>query len=46
LFRFYRKQRLKMDISSMGLNMLVNYWHFIGIVWVYIFLFFKFIIYK
>ncbi len=46
LFRFYRKQKLKLDTSSMGLNMLVNYWHFIGIVWVYIFLFFKFIIYK
>lgn len=46
LFLFYRNQKNKKDISTIGLNMLANYWHFIGIVWVYIFLFFKFIIYK
>jgi cytochrome c oxidase subunit 3 len=46
LFLFYRNQKYKIETSSIGLNMLANYWHFIGMVWVYIFLFFKFIIYK
>lgn len=32
--------------QKMGFNILMQYWHFIGIVWVLLYLFFKFIIYK
>jgi cytochrome c oxidase subunit 3 len=32
--------------QKMGLNILMQYWHFIGLVWVSLYLFFKFIIYK
>lgn len=32
--------------AKLHFSMLTQYWHFIGLVWVFIFLFFKFVIYK
>ena len=32
--------------QKMSFNILMQYWHFIGVVWVFLYIFFKFIIYK
>ncbi len=34
------------DGQKMAMNILMQYWHFIGLVWVLLYLFFKFIIYN
>lgn len=41
----YRKVEIG-DIERLNFKILTQYWHFIGLIWVYLYLFFKFIIYK
>jgi cytochrome c oxidase subunit 3 len=41
----FRKSTIGVD-QKMTFNILMQYWHFIGLVWVSLYLFFKFIIYK
>ena len=41
----FRKGQISIG-QKMGFNILMQYWHFIGLIWVLLFLFFKFIIYK
>lgn len=41
----FRKKLIDSE-RTIGFNILCQYWHFIGIVWVLLYLFFKFIIYK
>jgi cytochrome c oxidase subunit 3 len=41
----FRKKKID-ESKKMGMNILMQYWHFIGLVWVLLYLFFKFIIYK
>lgn len=42
----YRSKSLVTETRKLHFNLLTQYWHFIGLVWVYIYLFFKFIIYN
>lgn len=44
IFKF-RKIHIEVG-NKMSFNILMQYWHFIGLVWVFLYLFFKFIIYK
>lgn len=44
LIRAYAKGN--METNSLNFKILTHYWHFIGLVWVYLFILFKFIIYK
>jgi cytochrome c oxidase subunit 3 len=48
LFILNRTNSAKSGQASYSLNfkILTQYWHFIGIIWVYLFILFKFIIYK
>lgn len=49
LFFLIIRSKSKYIVSTEGklhFSMLTQYWHFIGIVWFFIFLFFKFVIYK
>jgi cytochrome c oxidase subunit 3 len=41
----FRKIHIEVG-NKMSFNILMQYWHFIGLVWVFLYLFFKFIIYK
>lgn len=41
----FRKGTIGVE-QKMAMNILMQYWHFIGIVWVLLYLFFKFIIYN
>jgi cytochrome c oxidase subunit 3 len=41
----FRKSTIGVD-QKMTFNILMQYWHFIGLVWASLYLFFKFIIYK
>jgi cytochrome c oxidase subunit III len=41
----FRKKKID-ESKKMGMNILMQYWHFIGLVWVLLYLFFKFIIYN
>lgn len=41
----FRKNEVRVH-QKMGFNILMQYWHFIGLVWVLLYLFFKFIIYN
>jgi heme/copper-type cytochrome/quinol oxidase subunit 3 len=41
----FRKIQIEIG-NKMSFNILMQYWHFIGLVWVFLYLFFKFIIYN
>ena len=41
----FRKIQIEFG-NKMSFNILMQYWHFIGLVWVFLYLFFKFIIYN
>ena len=41
----FRKIQIEIG-NKMSFNILMQYWHFIGMVWVFLYLFFKFIIYN
>lgn len=46
MFLQYRSKTEVSETRKLHFNLLTQYWHFIGLVWVYIYLFFKFIIYN
>lgn len=46
LFLLYRGYSSRDKGEYLNFKILTHYWHFIGLVWVYLFIFFKFIIYK
>lgn len=46
LFFKYKKLDSINNVAQSNFNILTQYWHFIGLIWVALYLFFKFIIYK